>query len=134
METLVNDHCEGCPFASKCTKSKDGIRRIQRCVQLNEWKKEVRDNLNTEFGKAAMTLRQVFSEGIFGDKKYNWNYDKMRRVGESGVKTEIYMYALGKNMRRFHLLYWNRVRANRINGPKVTELMGFLHQNNRTQA
>ena len=81
-----------------------------------------------------MTLRQVFSEGIFGDKKYNWNYDKMRRVGESGVKTEIYMYALGKNMRRFHLLYWNRVRANRINSPKVTELMGFLHQNNRTQA
>ena len=32
----------------------------------------------------------------------------MRRIGETGVKTEIYMYALGKNMRRFHLLYWKR--------------------------
>jgi hypothetical protein len=134
METLVNDHCEGCPFASKCTKSKSGVRRIQRCVQLNEWKKEVRDNLNTKFGKEAMTQRQVYSEGIFGDKKYNWEYDKMRRVGESGVKTEIYMYALGKNMRRFHLLYWNRVRENRVSGPKVAELMDFVHQHSQLQA
>jgi len=134
METLVNDHCEGCPFASKCTKSKSGVRKIQRCVQLNEWKKEVRENLNTEFGKEVMTQRQVYSEGIFGDKKHNWEYDKMRRVGESGVKTEIYMYALGKNMRRFHLLYWNRVRANRVDGPKVAELMDFAHQHSQAQA
>lgn len=58
----------------------------------------------------------------------------MRRVGESGVKTEIYMYALGKNMRRFHLLYWNRIRANRVNGPKVAELMSFVHQHSQAQA
>ena len=81
-----------------------------------------------------MTQRQVYSEGIFGDKKYNWEYDKMRRVGESGVKTEIYMYALGKNMRRFHLLYWNRVRENRVSGPKVAELMDFVHQHSQLQA
>ena len=101
METLVNDHCQGCPFASECTRCKSGVRRIQRCVQLNEWKKEVRDNLDTEFGKEVMTQRQVYSEGIFGDKKHNWEYDKMRRVGESGVKTEIYMYALGKTCEDF---------------------------------
>lgn len=134
METLVNDHCEDCPFAAKCTKSRSGVRRIQRCVQLNEWKKEVRNNLNTEFGKEVMTQRQVYSEGIFGDKKYNWEYDKMRRIGESGVKTEIYMYALGKNMRRFHLLYWDRVRANRANEATAAKLMDFVHQLSQPQA
>ena len=131
METLVNDHCQDCPFRSQCTKSKSGIRKIQRCVQLNEWKKEVRKNLETDLGKAVMDQRRIFSEGIFGDKKYNWKYDKMHRVGESGVKTEIYMYALGKNMRRFHMLYWERARKTMEKGQK---LLDFLHQFSSLQA
>jgi hypothetical protein len=131
METLVNDHCQECQFRSKCTKSKSGIRRIQRCVQLNEWKNEVRSNLDTELGRDVMTQRRVYGEGIFGDKKYNWNYDKMRRIGETGVKTEIYLYALGKNMRRFHLLYWKRVDENKA---KVSKLMGFISQHRPAQA
>ena len=131
METLVNDHCQECQFRSKCTKSKSGIRRIQRCVQLNEWKNEVRSNLDTELGRDVMTQRRVYGEGIFGDKKYNWNYDKMRRIGETGVKTEIYLYALGKNMRRFHLLYWKRADENKA---KVSKLMGFISQHRPAQA
>ena len=131
METLVNDHCLGCPLRSKCTKSKSGVRRIQRCVKLNEWKNEARSNLETDLGKDVMTLRRVYGEGIFGDKKYNWNYDKMRRIGETGVKTEIYMYALGKNMRRFHLLYWKRKDEEQA---KVEKLMKFVNQHRPAQA
>jgi hypothetical protein len=123
METLINDHCEGCQFKSKCTKSKKGIRRIQRCSQLEEWKKEVDENLETDLGKEIMRNRQIFSEGIFGDKKHNWKYDKMHRVGESGVKTEIYLYSIGRNIRRFHKLYWKRRREEE---KKVNQLLEFV--------
>ena len=122
METLVNDHCIGCPFQAKCTKAKSGIRKIQRCVQLNEWQEEADRNLDTELGKKIMRNRQIFSEGIFGDKKYNWKYDKMHRIGKSGVKTEIYLYSFGKNLRRFHSIYWdNRNEEEK----KLQELLEF---------
>ena len=73
---------------------------------MNELQKEADRNLDTELGKKIMRNRQIFSEGIFGDKKYNWKYDKMHRTGKSGVKTEIYLYSFGKNLRRFHSIYW----------------------------
>ena len=121
METLINDHCENCPLKSKCTKSKSGARRIQRCVQLEEWQEEVDNNLETELGKKIMQNRRVFAEGIFGDKKYNWKNDKLHRTGESGVKTEIYLYALGRNLRRFHKLYWERRREAEKKAAKLIE-------------
>ena len=124
METLVNDHCIGCPFQSKCTKAKDGIRRMKRCVQLNEWQEEVDRNLETNLGKKIMRNRQIFSEGIFGDKKYNWKYDKMHRTGKTGVKTEIYLYAFGKNLRRFHSIYWEHRHEEE---KKLKELLKFAH-------
>lgn len=113
METLVCDHCAECPFRNGCTKSKDGVRRIQRCRELEGYQEEVDRNLETDAGKELMNQRRIYSEGIFGDKKYNWDYDKMRRTGESGVKTEIYMYAYGRNLRRFHQIYTRQVRKAR---------------------
>ncbi|MGD7407606.1 hypothetical protein ACQCP7_26425, partial [Ralstonia pseudosolanacearum] len=65
--------------------------------------------------------RRVFAEGIFGDKKYNWKNDKLHRTGESGVKTEIYLYALGRNLRRFHKLYWERRREAEKKAAKLIE-------------
>ena len=108
METLVNDHCEGCPLKSKCTKSKSNQRRINRCTELDEWQKEVDENLSSLEGRRLMEERAIYSEGFFGDKKSNWKYDRLRRIGESGVKMEIYLYAYGKNMRRFHEVYWKK--------------------------
>ena len=104
METLVNDHCEGCPFQKKCTKSKSGNRTISRCKQLEQWKEEVDENLAGSYGQDLMARRAVYSEGFFGDKKYNWNHDRLHHIGSSGVNLEIYLYAYGKNMRRFHQL------------------------------
>ena len=67
-EMYQNEHCEGCPFKSQCTKSKTG-RTIQRCRELESYKKEVKENLSTEQGKTYMTQRSIWSEGIFGQIK-----------------------------------------------------------------
>ena len=88
IEMYQNEHCEGCPFKSQCTKSKTG-RTIQRCRELESYKKEVKENLSTEQGKRYMTQRSIWSEGIFGQIKEDNHYDKLRRRGLSGVKLEI---------------------------------------------
>ena len=58
--------------------------------------------MKTEEGIKYMTQRSIQAEGCFGNIKENYNYERMRRRGESGVKTEILLVAIGHNIRRFH--------------------------------
>ena len=53
---LTNHHCEGCPFRSRCTKSRIG-RSINYCKELDEFHKEVRKNVTSEEGKKLMFKR-----------------------------------------------------------------------------
>lgn len=100
-QILENKHCEGCPLKSKCTKSK-GNRKITNNEKLNQMKKEVRDNLASEVGKEYIKWRQIYSEGVFGILKEDHHYSKLRRRGESGVKLEITLVAIGFNIRKYH--------------------------------
>ena len=102
---------------------------MQRCVELEGYQEEVDRNLETKQGKELMQVRQVYSEGFFGDMKMNWKADRLRRRGESGVKVEIYAYALGKNMRRFHKLYWQAVERMENLQEKADSLIAFVRQN-----
>lgn len=101
IEKLVNRHCEGCPLRSRCTKSKNG-RTINRSKELEEFQKEARENMETAEGKRLMDQRSILSEGAFGNLKENWGYTKLRRRGESGVKTEMHLMAIGANLRKYH--------------------------------
>ena len=114
IEMYQNEHCEGCPFKSQCTKSKTG-RTIQRCRELESYKKEVKENLSTEQGKKYMTQRSIWSEGIFGQIKEDNHYDKLRRRGISGVKLEILLVCIGHNLRRYHTRKLEFQKNNKIN-------------------
>ena len=48
-----------------------------------------------------MFQRSNETEGTFGDWKMNQKYDRMHRRGNSGVKTEIIMVAIGHNIRKY---------------------------------
>ncbi|WP_270640775.1 transposase, partial [Longibaculum muris] len=97
----VNRHCEGCPLRSKCTKAKNG-RTLVRCDKLEEYHQEARSNVTSDEGIKLMKKRSNESEGTFGDLKYNQKYDRLRRRGEAGVKLEIYLIAIGENLRKYH--------------------------------
>lgn len=98
---MINNHCEGCPSRSKCTKSKKG-RTISYCKELNEFHEEVKRNVTSEEGIQLMFQRSNETEGSFGDWKNNYKYDRLRRRGETGVKTEITLMAIGHNIRKYH--------------------------------
>ena len=100
-EKYVNDHCEKCPLRDQCTKSKNG-RQITRCRQNEAFHEEVKTNMQTEEGRNYMIQRSIQSEGCFGNIKENYGYDRMRRRGESGVKVELLLVAIGHNIRRYH--------------------------------
>lgn len=95
-----NHHCSECPLRAKCTKSKTG-RTIMHNYQLEEYKKEVRENVSSEEGIQLMYQRSNETEGTFGDWKANQGYERLRRRGKTGVKLEILMVALGHNIRKY---------------------------------
>lgn len=100
-ETLENKHCEGCPLKSQCTKSK-GNRKIVHCKDYDGMKKEINDNLKSDEGKEMLRKRSIYAEGTFGIIKEDYHYDRLRRRGESGVKLEITLVAIGFNIRKYH--------------------------------
>lgn len=98
---LVNQHCQGCPLRSQCTKSKRG-RTIRYCEELDKFHEEVKRNVQSEEGIRLMIQRSNETEGTFGDLKSNQKYDRLQRRGESGVQLEIYLVCIGHNLRKYH--------------------------------
>ena len=100
---LINCHCEGCPFRSRCTKSRIG-RSINYCKDLDEFHKEVRENVTSEEGKKLMFKRDNEAEGTFGELKENMGYDRLYRRGHDNVQMEFYLVAMGHNIRKYQKL------------------------------
>jgi len=100
---LINCHCEGCPFRSRCTKFRIG-RSINYCKDLDEFHKEVRENVTSEEGKKFMFKRDNEAEGTFGELKENMGYDRLYRRGHDNVQMEIYLVAMGHNIRKYQKL------------------------------
>ena len=100
-QKYVNEHCGDCAMRSKCTKSKKG-RTLSRSHDVEKYHKEVRKNLESEEGKKIMTQRSIQAEGVFANIKQDYEYTRLRRKGETGVKEEIYLVAIGYNIRKYH--------------------------------
>lgn len=110
IEYYRNEHCEGCPIRSQCTRSKRG-RTLMYTRKLDMYQKEVRENLETAEGKELMKQRSIQSEGIFGQIKQDYEYDRLWRRGETGVKLEVLLVSIGHNLRRYH----NRKQKPKVN-------------------
>lgn len=96
-----NHHCEGCPMKRECTKSKRG-RTIVHSYQMEGYQKEVKKNVKSEEGIELMYQRSNETEGTFGDWKANQQFERLHRRGEDGVRVEIYLVAIGHNIRKYH--------------------------------
>lgn len=93
--------CIECPFKSDCTKSK-GERRITRNSFLDKEEDRIGGLLEIDRGKLLMRNRSIQAEGVFADIKEDRKYTRLRRRGESNITTEIYLVAIGHNLRKYH--------------------------------
>jgi len=96
-----NEHCEGCPFRKKCTKAAKG-RTAQITPALEKMHEEIDEYLKTEEGIKMLHNRSSQAEGVFGNIKQDFQYQRLRRRGESGVEVELLLVTIGYNLRHYH--------------------------------
>jgi transposase len=88
--------CEGCPFRSRCTTSKEG--RIIRRWESQEIIDEIKDRVRHDPEK--MVLRQELAEHPFGTVKRNFNQGYFLMKGLTKVRGEFGFTVLAYDIRR----------------------------------
>jgi transposase len=92
-------NCTGCPVKPSCTASEKG-RSIAR--QSNqEWKDQYLLKMKSTEGKEKMRLRRMLSEHPFGTIKYWMGQIPLLTRGLRGVQTEVTIYTIAYNFRRW---------------------------------
>ena len=57
-------------------------------------------NMSSEEGQSIMISRSIQAEGVFGDMKNNFDYDRLKRRGLNNAEFELLMVACGHNLRK----------------------------------
>ena len=96
------EDCSDCPYCSKCHSSK-GNRRIQVRPSLDRYRKQSRDNLNSERGRSLRTQRSVDVETVFGNIKRNSRYRRIRLRGLAKVNLEFGLLSIAHNLKKVAL-------------------------------
>lgn len=117
-ETHATGRCEGCELRRQCTKSAEG-RKITVCRKQEEYEERADALVYSEEGGKVMAQRSIQCEGVFGNLKEDNGYDRLRRRGESGVRQELYLVAIGHNLRRYHAAKVARMRKAALEAPDI---------------
>lgn len=105
-------NCTGCNVKSSCTTSEKG-RSIRR--QSNqEWKDQYLLKMKSVEGKEKMRLRRMLSEHPFGTIKYWMGQIPLLTRGLRGVQTEVTIYTIVYNFRRWLSLESFNIMKERI--------------------
>lgn len=92
-------NCQDCPLKSQCTRAK-GNRRIQVSFRLLAYRRQARENLTSETGKALRAQRSVEVETVFGNIKHNMRFRRFHLRGLEKVNTEWGLVCMAHNMRK----------------------------------
>ncbi len=94
--------CSNCNLSLKCTKGQ--LRTIQVNRRLEKFKKQARENLNSEKGIDLRKRRNIEVESVFGDIKWNYGFRRFLLRGLEKVNTEIGLLSLAHNFRKLYKL------------------------------
>jgi transposase len=101
------ESCEKCPFANECKKSEKN-RTIQFSLRFEYFKKQARDNLNSEKGIKLRKQRGIEDESVFGDIKRNQAFNRFHLRGKEKVNAEFGLVAIAHNLKKIHLKLGNK--------------------------
>ena len=92
--------CKLCELYDLCCKSKEQPRTIQTSVQLEEYKKQARENLLSSLGRELRNSRSTDVETVFADIKYNQGYRRFNLIGLDKVKVEFGLLSMAHNFKK----------------------------------
>ena len=97
------EDCSGCPVKEQCTRSQFN-RTIRIGIQLEQLKKQARENLDSPEGLALRSKRPVEVEAVFGRLKHNWAFRRFLLRGLENVNTEWGILCIAHNISKAAVL------------------------------
>ena len=91
--------CEGCPLRCRCFKAK-GNRTIELNHRLRRYKQKAKELLCSEEGLKHRKQRCIEPEAVFGQIKYNMNYQRFRHFGKDKVFMDFCFFAMAFNIKK----------------------------------
>ena len=96
--------CKGCPFYQQCCKSATGENRLIKVNEkLDTYKRQARENLNSQTGSILRKQRSIEIESCFGDIKHNMGFRRFHLRGLKKVETEFCLVAMAHNLRKLQI-------------------------------
>ena len=120
-------NCNNCPLRGECFNAK-GNRRIEVNHRLNELKERARNLLTSEKGLEHRSKRPIEVEAVFGQLKYNNDFNRFTFKGLEKVELEFLLMALGHNFRKMVAVAVagrKTVFKRRISGSKLVIFVEF---------
>jgi len=90
--------CNVCPTRNKCTTAK--YRTFHR-NENQEWLDSYHEKMHSEEGKKKLSIRKSVAEHPFGTMKYSMGQIPLLLRGSTKVQTEMNLYAIGYNLKRY---------------------------------
>jgi len=103
FKVYASKNCSACSLASQCKKSEEHNRTIKVNEQLDYYKEQARQNLNSEKGIALRKLRGMEIESCFGDIKHNMGFRRFHVRGKKKVKIEVGLVSMAHNLRKLQI-------------------------------
>lgn len=109
--------CSGCPLYDMCIKSDRQInKRIQKNMNLEYFKAQVKHQLSTKENRAIYQQRKVDIETVFGNLKANLSFRRFSVRGMRKIKIETGLALLALNIRKFTHMVWSPLENDMKNG------------------
>jgi transposase len=121
--------CEGCSLRGMCHQGK-GNRMIEINHQLNEYKKYVRNLLNSEEGLYHRSQRPVEPEAVFGQIKHNNLFNRFRLRSVVKVNIEFGLIAMAHNLKKMVMKgnITTQILENRVKSTNIDSSFYFWKQ------
>lgn len=96
------EKCYQCPHRDQCTKSKDGIRKLEHSKLFHKYSRQSLDNITSEKGITLRINRSIQVEGAFGVLKEDYGFRRFLTRGKKNVKTEMLFHCFAYNFKKYY--------------------------------
>ncbi len=115
----ICENCSKCTLKKRCLynysieNDKDDSKNKSMKI-FHEWealKEEAYKNIQSEKGIYNRHVRSIQTEGAFGDMKENDDFRKFNYRGTEKVYKEVFLYAFGRNINKYHRFKHQKIKA-----------------------
>ena len=99
--------CTSCKNKGKCTKAKDGVRRIERDMKNDKIREKAKEKANSEEGREILRLRKSIPEPVWGNIKTQDGLIQMHYRGLDKASLEFKLHCVMHNIRKMLKVYFN---------------------------